>query len=171
MLIQDTPTSNFKPRTLYNKQLHPKIPATSSKLRVRRIKMGGCITSRPVRAFTELRSLAIRIAIGLGARLTEILSWFKKHIPSRPVKTYPTLSEPGPHIPVEIPPVARYLCEDQIDRYDWAYAEMCLPKNERMRRQSAPDPSTPSSAKSSIPAVDVDNDERSHLTGDPFLFL
>ena len=84
---------------------------------------------------------------------------------------YPTLSEPGPHIPVEIPPVAKYLCEDQIDRYDWAYAEMCLPKGERLRRQSAPDIPTLSGSNSNIFAVDVDNGERSGLAGDPFFIL
>ena len=133
--------------------------------------MGGCIASRPVRAFTKVRSLAIRITIWLSARLTEIFSWLEQHIPSRPVKTYPTLSEPGPHIPVEIPPIAKYLCEDQIDRYDWAYAEMCLPKSERLRRQSAPDIPTLSGGSINTPAANADKGERSGLAGDPFLFL
>lgn len=73
-----------------------------------------------------------------------------------------------PEIP---PPVAKYLCEDQVDRYEWAYAEMALPKGERMRRQSAPETPTLSSANSNILAVDVDNGESLNLTGDPFLFL
>ncbi|KAL9136008.1 MAG: hypothetical protein Q9175_002789 [Cornicularia normoerica] len=137
---------------------------------VTRLNMG-CIASRPVRTPTKLRSLAIRIILGLGARLTEILTWLNSCIPSRPVKTYPTLSEPGPHIPVESPPLAKYLCEDQIDRYDWAYTEMCLPKSERMRRRSAPEPLPLSSINGSMPAVDVDNGVRLDLTGDPFLFL
>lgn len=137
---------------------------------VTRLNMG-CIASRPVRTPTKLRSLAIRIILGLGARLTEILSWLKSCIPSRPVKTYPTVSEPGPHIPVESPPLAKYPCEDQIDRYDWAYTEMCLPKSERMRRRSAPEPLPLSSINGSMPAVDVENGERLDLTGDPFLFL
>ena len=119
----------------------------------------------------KLRFLAVRMVVWLGARLIEIISWLQDCIPSRPVKTYPTLSEPGPHIPVEILPVAKYLCEDQIDRYDWAYAEMSLPKSERMRRQSAPESPTPSSANSDMPGVDVDNGERLGLTGDPFLHL
>ena len=133
--------------------------------------MGGCVASRPVRTFTKLRALAVRGIFWLGARLTEIFSWLKHCIPSRPVKTYPTLSEPGPHIPVEVPPVATYLCGDQIDRYDQAYAEMNLPKSERMRRQSAPESPTPSSTNNNMPAVDVENGERLDLTGDPFLFL
>lgn len=92
-------------------------------------------------------------------------------MPSRSVKTYPTLSAPAPHMPEIPPPVAKYLCEDQVDRYEWAYAEMALPKGERMRRQSAPETPTLSSANSNILAVDVDNGESLNLTGDPFLFL
>lgn len=131
----------------------------------------GCIVSRPVRAFTKLRSLAVRIIVWLGARLTEFFSWVKDCIPSRPVKTYPTLSEPGPHIPVKIPPVAKYLYGDQMDRYEWAYAEMSLPKSERIRRQSAPEPVTLGGTNSNMPAVDVNDGEKLDLTGDPFLFL
>lgn len=130
----------------------------------------GCIASRPVRSITKFRPLAVQTTLWL-ARLTEILSWLKNRIPSRPVKTYPTLSEPGPHIPVEAPPVAKYLCGDQIDRYDSAYAEMSLSKCERMRRQSAPEPPRLSGANVDMPAVDVDSGERLALTGDPFLFL
>ena len=103
--------------------------------------------------------------------MTKILSWLKPCIPSRPVKTYPTLSEVGPHIPVEKGPLADYVCEDESDRYDWAYQEMCLPKGERLRRQSAPDPLELGSANGNMPGVDVDDGERLHLLGDPFLFL
>ena len=103
--------------------------------------------------------------------MTEIFSWLKKCIPPRPVKTYPRLSEPGPHIPVEPPPVAKCLCDDQIDRYEWAYAELSLPKSERMRRQAAPEPCTLSSVNGNMPAVGVDDGEKLVLTGDPFLFL
>lgn len=48
---------------------------------------------------------------------------------------------------------------------------MCLPKSERLRRQSAPDPLELGSANGNMPVVDVDNGERLHLLGDPFLFL
>ena len=142
------------------------IPTINSQIRAPRIQMG-CITSRPVGKIIKLNSLAVRSILWLGARLKDIFSWLKDHIPSRPVKTYPTLSEPGPHIPVEIPPVVKYLCEDQIDRYDWAYAEMSLPKSERLRRQSVLEPVTPSGVNGNLPAVDADNG----LPGDHFLFL
>ena len=92
-------------------------------------------------------------------------------MPSRRVQTYPTLSEPGPHVPETPPLPARYLCEDEIDRYDLAYAEMSLPKSERMRRQSAPEPPRLSRTNGNMPAVDIDDGERLDLTGDPFLFL
>lgn len=131
----------------------------------------GCIASRPVRTITSLRSRTLRMILWLGVRLTEIFSWLKDSIPSRRVKTYPTLSEPGPHVP-EIPPSpAKDLYGDHIDRYDWAYAEMSLPKSERMRRQSAPEPPRLSRTNSNTPGVDVGNGERLDLTGDPFLFL
>ena len=129
--------------------------------------MMGCIASRPVRS--RPRSRAIRITLRLGARLSKTLSWLKDRLPSHSVKTYPTLSEPAPHMP-EIPPsVAKCLCEDQTDRYDWAYAEMTRPKSERMRRQSAPETPTLSRVNSNVPAVDAENGEM--LSGDPFLFL
>ena len=69
--------------------------------------------------------------------MSKIFCWLKGCMPCRLAKTYPTLSEPGPHIPVRVesPPIARDLCEDQIDRYEWAYAELSRPKSERMMRQ------------------------------------
>lgn len=132
----------------------------------------GCIISHPIRTTTDLQSLALQNILRLKSRLTSIFSWLKERLPPRPVKTYATLSEPGPHIPVEVPPVAKFLCEDQIDRYDWAYAEMSLSKRERMRRQSAlVEPPMLSGADSSMAAVDVDSGARGDLSGDPFLFL
>ena len=131
----------------------------------------GCIASRPVRTITSLRSRALRMILWLRARLTEIFSWLKDSIPSRRVKTYPTLSEPGPHVPEIPPPPAKDLYGDHIDLYDWAYAEMSLPKSERMRRQSAPEPPRLKRTNSNTPGVDVGNGERLDLTGDPFLFL
>ncbi len=132
----------------------------------------GCIVSHPTRTTTDLKFLALQTILRLKTRLTSTFSWLKERIPSRPVKTYATLSEPGPHIPVEVPPVAKYLCEDQIDRYDWAYAEMSRSKRERIRRQSAPDESPMlSGANSRMAAVDVGSGARGDLSGDPFLFL
>ena len=48
---------------------------------------------------------------------------------------------------------------------------MNLPKSERIRRQSAPESPKPSSTNNNMPVVDIENGERSDLTGDPFLFL
>ena len=102
--------------------------------------MMGCITSRPkakVRSQTTTRSRLLR----LRARLLDFLSWLKNcSTPSHrspAFKTYATLSEPGPHIPIEEPPIARYLCGEQIDRYDMAMLEMSLSKRERLRGESA----------------------------------
>ena len=135
--------------------------------------MGGCVASRPnrTRPITTLKSLAIRTILWLRARLTEILSWLKTHLPFRPVRTYPTLSEPCPHISVEVPPPAKYPCEDQIDRYDWAYAEMSLPKSERMRRQSALERPTLRGAGNIWPDDAGYTGGSVGLDGDPFLFL
>ena len=119
----------------------------------------------------NFQPLNIRISLTLRALLTKILSWLKSCIPSRPVKTYPTLSEPGPHIPVEETPLATYLYEDESDRYDCAYREMCLPKSERLIRQSAPDPLECGSADGNMHVGDGDDGEKIHLMGDPFLFL
>ena len=179
MLIQDI--QDITPATLSRRESSQSIsveqfelPSRSTNKRFtgqnRRIEMG-CIASRPIRAFKKFTSLIIRGIIRLGARLSEIFSWLKSCIFSRPVKTYPTLSEPGPHVPVEVSPVVNYLWGDQIERYDSAMAEMSLPKSERMRRQSAPEEFTPSNANSSMPAVSGDSGERLDLTGDPFLFL
>ena len=115
--------------------------------------------------------LTIRISLTLRALLTKIFSGLKSCIPSRPVKTYPTLSEPGPHIPVEETPLANHLYEDESDQYDCAYREMCLPKSERLRRQSAPEPLELGSANGNVPMADGDDGEKIHLMGDPFLFL
>ena len=131
----------------------------------------GCTPSQPIRAMKTSQPLAIRISLTLRALLTKILSWLNSCISSRPVKTYPTLSEPGPHIPVEKTPLATHRCEDENDPYDSAYREMCLPKSERLRRQSAPDPLELGSANGNMPVADGDHGENIHLMGDPFLFL
>lgn len=173
MLIQDpsTPRRGQERQALYNYIFLPAHPAINTQIRVTRIKMGGCIAFRPVRTFARLRSLTVRFTKWLGARLTKICSCLERHTPSRSVKTYPRLSEPGLHIPVEISPVADYHYEDQIDRYDWAYAEMCLPKSERLRRQSTPDPPALSCTNSNMPAADADKSESSGWTDNPFPFF
>ena len=132
----------------------------------------GCTPSQPIRTTKTSHPLTIRIPLPLRALLTKILSCLKSCIPSRPVKTYPTLSEPGPHIPVEKTLLANHLCEDdESDPYDSAYREMCLPKGERLRRRSAPDPLGLGSADGNMRVGDGDRGENMHLMGDPFLFL
>ena len=148
----------------------PAIIIINQQAEAKKIKMG-CTPSQPMRTMNNSQPLTIRITLTLRALLTKISSWLKSCIPSRPVKTYPTLSEPGPHIPVEETPLASDLCEDESDRYDLAYREMCLPKRERLRRQSAPEPLELGSANGNVPVGDGDDGEKIYLMGDPFLFL
>lgn len=144
--------------------------ASRSQAAVAGIEMG-CIFSHSIRGITKIYALTIRCNLWLRARLSKIISWLKSCIPDRPVETYPRLSEPGPHIPIEEPPVATYLWGEEMDRYDSAMAEMSLSKGERMRRQSAPEQYTVRSTNSSMHAVGVYDGERSAFSGDSLLFL
>ena len=99
----------------------------------------GCMPSRPIQLTAKLNSLAFRATLWLRALFRKFFSRLRTFRPSRPVKTSSTPSESGPHVPIEEPPVMRFLWEEQTDRYNRAMDEMSLSKGERLRKESTPE--------------------------------
>lgn len=102
----------------------------------------GCTLSEsiPTRPTTKPTS-PINHRARLRAFVSRLLLLIKGRRQPHPV-TVKTYQELALHVPVEEPHLARCLCEEEadeeIERYEWAIAEMSLTRGERMRRESAP---------------------------------